>query len=87
MTAFRLNRSWLSRKGSSELEATFCQLSITVDDKNVSEFSDEQGVLHEQLDLAQVRSEKPNLDTGEPRPTTTMPAINSALPSSDTSES
>jgi hypothetical protein len=41
MTAFRLNRSWLSRKGSSELEATFCQLSITVDDKNVSEFSDD----------------------------------------------
>lgn len=51
MTAFQLKRSWLARKGSSELEATFCQLSITVDDKNVSEFSDEHGTLHEQLEI------------------------------------
>jgi BMFP domain-containing protein YqiC len=51
MTAFQFKRSWLARKGSSELEATFCQLSITVDDKNVSEFSDEHGTLHEQLEI------------------------------------
>ena len=51
MTAFRFNRSWLSRKGSSELEATFCQLSITVDDKNVCEFTDDNGTLYDQLEI------------------------------------
>ena len=51
MTDFRLNRSWLSRKGSSELEATFCQLSIVVDEKNVSEFSDERRTIYEHLEI------------------------------------
>jgi len=51
MTAFRLNRSWLARKGSSELEATFCQLSIAVDDKNVCEFTDDAGASHDQLEI------------------------------------
>jgi len=51
MTAFRFNRSWLSRKGSSELEATFCQLSITVDDKNASEFSDDKNTRYEHLEI------------------------------------
>lgn len=51
MTAFHLNRSWLSRKASSELEATFCQLSITVDGKNVSAFSDEHRTRYEHLEI------------------------------------
>ena len=51
MTAFRLNRSWVSRKGSSELEASFCQLSITVAGKNVSEFVDERRTHHEHLEI------------------------------------
>jgi DNA-binding transcriptional ArsR family regulator len=51
MTAFRLNRSWQSRKSSSELEATFCQLSITIDGKNVSEFVDQRRARHEELEI------------------------------------
>jgi hypothetical protein len=51
MTDFRINRSWIARKGSSELEATFCHLSITVAGKNVSEFSDEHRTRHVQLEL------------------------------------
>jgi hypothetical protein len=51
MTAFRFNRSWLPRKGSSELEATFCQLSIIVADKNVCEFSDDHNTRYEHLEI------------------------------------
>ena len=51
MTAFRFNRTWLKRKGSSELEASFCQLSITVDDVNVSEFLDENKARYDHLEI------------------------------------
>jgi BMFP domain-containing protein YqiC len=51
MTAFRLNRAWVARKGTSELDATFSDLSIMLDDKNVSEFSDEDGTVHERLEI------------------------------------
>jgi hypothetical protein len=38
-------------KGLFGARGTFCQLSITVDDKNVSEFSDDQSVLHDHLEI------------------------------------
>jgi len=38
---FSIRRSWLSRKGNSELDVTLCQLQITVGERVVTEYSGE----------------------------------------------
>src|SRR5713101_5045466 len=41
MTEFKIQRSWLARKGSSEIDATLCRLKITLSERNITEYSGE----------------------------------------------
>jgi len=43
MTAFQISKSWLPKKGASELDATMARLAIIVSDKNVTEFVESDG--------------------------------------------
>jgi hypothetical protein len=51
MTAFQISRSWLPKKGASELDVTLAELKLTVGGKNVTEFVEEHGDRCDHLEI------------------------------------
>jgi hypothetical protein len=51
MTNFQISRSWLPKKGTSELDVTMAQLKLIVDGKNVTEFVETDGEKSDHLEI------------------------------------
>jgi hypothetical protein len=43
MTAFQISKTWLPKKGTSELDVTMARIGLTIDEKNVTEFIEDDG--------------------------------------------
>jgi hypothetical protein len=51
MKAFEISRTWLPKKGESELDVTMAQLKLTVGGKNVTEFVEDYGDRCDHLEI------------------------------------
>jgi hypothetical protein len=51
MTDFEISRTWLPKKGDSELDVTMAQLKLTVGGRNVTEFREEYGDRYDHLEI------------------------------------
>ena len=51
MSAFQISKTWLPKKGASELDATMARLALSVADKNVSEFIESDGRRTDHLEI------------------------------------
>lgn len=51
MTAFQISKTWLPKKGVSELDATMARLGLIIDDKNVTEFVESDGQRVDHLEI------------------------------------
>jgi hypothetical protein len=51
MTAFQISKTWLPKKGPSELDATMARLDLVIGDRNVTEFVESDGQKSNQLEI------------------------------------